>query len=169
MKRFATVTLLGAFLAAPLLIAATASAPAPPVLRIPGQTEKPVTPESLLGRDQRDVRIEETNGDVTVYHGMPLLAVLEKNGLDLKTMAGERQSAAAVVLASGRDGYTVVFSVGELRDNRANHKVFLGEEKEGEKRKKEKGKGRGSVVGEGVRSGGALATIELKNLAPKKP
>ena len=56
---------------------------------------------------------------------MPLLEVLEKNGLDLKTMAGERKSAAEVVLVTARDGYTVVFSVGELRANRANPKVFL--------------------------------------------
>ncbi len=54
-----------------------------------------------------------------------LLEVLEKSGLDLKTMAGQRASAAQVVLATGRDGYTVVFSVGELTANRSNPKVFL--------------------------------------------
>ncbi len=70
------------------------------------------------------MRLEDTHGNTIVYHGMPLLELLERNGLDLKTMAGERKSAGQVVLASARDGYTVVFSVGELRANRNNPKVF---------------------------------------------
>jgi hypothetical protein len=169
MKRLATFSFLSGAFAASFLFAATAAAPAPPVLRIPGQPEKPVTPESLLGRDQRDVRIEESAGDVTVYHGLPLLEVLEKNGLDLKTMAGQRQSAASVVLASGRDGYTVVFSVGELTANRANPKVFLVAETSFEPLPPDKGPVRLIVLGDVVRSAYALATIDLKNLAPKKP
>src|SRR5262245_3253043 len=95
------------------LLAALAFSPglraaAPPVLHMPGQAERTVAPESLVGKESRDVRVEEPSGDLVVYHGMALLDVLEKAGLDVKTMAGQRETAATVVLATGRDGYTVV-------------------------------------------------------------
>ncbi len=145
--------------------AALGSAQAPPVVRMPGATDRPLPPESLLGRDARDVRLEDANGGVTIYHGMPLLAVLEKNGLDLKTMAGERKTAAEVVLATARDGYTVVFSIGELQMNRANPKVFLVAESGSGALPENEGPVRLIVYGDVVRSAYGLARIELKVLA----
>ncbi len=150
-----------AFLAAAVLSAAEP----PPVLRMPGASDKPLAPESLLGRDSRDVRLEDANGGVTIYHGTPLLAVLEKNGLDLRTMAGERKSAAEVVLATARDGYTAAFSIGELRMNRANPKVFLVAESGSGPLPDNEGPVRLIVYGDVVRSTYGLARIELKVLA----
>jgi len=147
---------------------AASPAAAPPVFRMAGKPDKPVTPESLLGNDQRDVRVESTDGDVTIYHGLPLLEVLEKNGLDLKTMGGERESAAICGLASGRDGYTVVFSVGELRAARANPKVFLVSETAMDPLPENQGPVRLIVLGDVIRSAYGLATIELKALANNK-
>lgn len=154
--------------AAPLL-----GQPAPPVIRIPGAPERPLDPASLLGRSQRDVRIEDAAGNTIVYHGAALLDVLEKSGLDLKTMAGQRASAAQVVLATGREGYTVVFSVGELTANRSNPKVFLvAESSEGDLPENE-GPVRLIVYGDKARSAYGLARIELRALAdnakPGKP
>jgi len=153
-----------------LFLARTLSATEPaPIVRVPGAPDKPLDPASLLGRNQRDVRLEETGGDVKIYHGLPLLEVLEKNGLDLKTMAGERKSAAQVVLAIARDGYTVVFSVGELRLSRSNPKVFLvGETGSGPLPDLE-GPVRLIVYGDVVRSAYGLARIELKTLAEPRP
>ncbi|HEY1251666.1 MAG TPA: hypothetical protein VGH97_10780 [Thermoanaerobaculia bacterium] len=150
--------------AAPLLLAQQ-----PPILKLPGAPDKPLDPASLLGKSQRDVRIEDSAGNTTVYHGMALLDVLERGGLDLKTMNGQRASAAQVVLASGRDGYTVVFSVGELTANRSNPRVFLvAESSEGELHPNE-GPVRLIVYGDKARSAYALAKIELKTLAENKP
>lgn len=158
------------FAAAPLSLVAQ---PSPPVIRVPGAPDKPLDPASLLGRSQRDVRLEDAAGNTIVYHGAPLLEVLEKSGLDLKTMAGQRAAAAQVVLASGRDGYTVVFSVGELTANRSNPKVFLvAESSEGDLPEKE-GPVRLIVYGDRARSAYGLARIELRALAdnakPGKP
>ncbi len=154
-------------LALPLtLIAASLCAAGPaPVVRVPGSPDRPLDPSSLLGGGQRDVRLEDSQGDVTVYHGLPLLEVLEKSGLDLKTMAGERRSAAEVVLATARDGYTVVFSVGELRVNRANPKIFLVSESSNGPLPDNEGPIRLIVYGDVVRSAYGLARIELKLLA----
>ena len=114
-NRFAPAAAFVLLFAGPLLAADPAS-----VLRMPGAPDETIAPESLLGKSARDVRVEEGSGNVTIYHGLPLLDVLEKNGLDVKSMASERATAATVVLVSGRDGYTVVFSIGELRMERAN-------------------------------------------------
>jgi hypothetical protein len=157
------------FAGAALFAAAlAAAAPAPPNLKLPGRPDQPVTPESLLGSDQRDVRLEDSQGNVTVYHGAPLLDVLEKGGLDVRTMAGERQYAASVVLARARDGYTVVFSIGELRAGRANPRVFLVSETSSGPLPEKEGPVRLVVYGDVVRSAYALATIELKTLAENK-
>jgi hypothetical protein len=143
----------------------------PPVLKMPGAADKPIAPALLLGKSARDVRLEDTAGNVTVYHGLPLLEVLESNGLDLKTMASERQTAATVVLASGRDGYTVAFSVGELKIDRANPRVFLVAETSAGPLPENQGPVRLIVYGDRARSPYALARIELKALAdnPKTP
>ncbi len=145
--------------------AALCAAQTPPVVRMPGAADRPIAPESLLGRDSRDVRVEDASAGATIYHGMPLLAVLEKNGLDLKTMAGQRKTAAEVVLATARDGYTVVFSLGELQMNRANPKVFLVAESAAGPLPDNEGPVRLIVYGDAIRSAYALARIELKVLA----
>lgn len=166
MKR-ARTSLLGLFLSAQLFGAPAA----PPTLRMPGQPDRALTPESLLGAAERDVRVEDSSGDLTIYHGSPLLEVLEKSGLDLRTMTGERKSAASVVVATARDGYTVVFSIGELSSARANPKVFLVSETAMGPLPENEGPVRLIVLGDIVRSAYGLATIELRSLAPpaRKP
>jgi len=161
-----TMAALAVLAAAPL---AAAPPSPPPTLRMAGQPDRPVPPESLLGENERDVRLEDVDGNVTVYHGVPLLEVLEKNGLDLKTMAGERRSAADVVVVTARDGYTVVFSVGELKGGRANPKVFLVSERSMDPLPDKEGPVRLIVYGDTARSPYALATIEVRNLSARKP
>jgi len=85
-----------------------------------------------------------------------------------RTMAGERQSAAEVVLVRARDGYAVAFSVGELRANRANPRVFLVSETAMDPLPENEGPVRLIVLGDPVRSAYGLATIELKVLADNK-
>lgn len=155
----------GAALVGLLLASAAVAAPDPPVLKVPGQPDKPIAPDTLLGKGSMDVRLEDVQGNVTVYHGMPLLELLEKNGLDVRTMAGERKSAAAVVLVRARDGYTVAFSIGELRNNRANPKVFLVAETAEGPLPANEGPVRAVTYGDPVRSPYALASIELRLLA----
>jgi len=152
---------------ASLAAAALAVEQAAPVLvvRVPGAADRPIEPAALLGRNQRDVRLEDTHGNTIVYHGVPLLEVLEKSGLDLKTMAGERKAAGQVVLASARDGYTVVFSVGELRASRSNPRVFLVAESSEGPLPENEGPVRLIVYGDQARSAYGLARIELRVLA----
>ncbi|HEX7252437.1 MAG TPA: hypothetical protein VF376_06110 [Thermoanaerobaculia bacterium] len=140
-----------------------------PTLRMPGQAARAVEPAALLGSDRSDVKVEDGKGGATVYGGLPLLAVLEKNGLDLKDMNAERKVAPAIVVATARDGYTVVFSVGELLLHRSDPKVYLVAEKSGAALPSNEGPVRLIVVGQRARSAYGLAQIELKYLADNPP
>jgi hypothetical protein len=147
------------FALAALLVSSTALAAdlAPPVLRLPGVADRPIEAATLLGKDRIDVRTEDIQG-LTIFHGMTLLDVLEKNGLDAKTMASQRK-------VSARDGYTVVFSIGELLMHRADPRVFLVAESGQGPLPPNEGPVRLVVQGDRVRSPYALARIEVRYLA----
>jgi hypothetical protein len=146
-------------------VAAWASDPAPPMLRMPGAVDKTIDPAALAGRDRSDVRVEESQGDVTIYHGLPLLDVLERNGLESKTMAAQRKLATGVVLATARDGYTVVFSLGELLMHRGDPRVYLVSETAQGPLPESQGPVRLLVLGDRGRSPYALAKVEVRYLA----
>lgn len=154
-----------AFLIAPLAAAASP----PPVLRLPGGADEPITPDSLLGADRVDVRREGEHGDVTIFHGLSLLEVLEKGGLETKTMLSMRKLAPAIVVVTGRDGYTVVFSLGELLMHRADPRVFLVAESASGPLPENEGRERIIVYGDRARSAYGLARIEVKLLAENPP
>ena len=153
-------------IATALLVAAPLLAEQPaPVLRLPGAPERTIDPASLRGRGQMDVRLEDAQGGSEIYHGLPLLEILEKDGYDLKSMAAQRKAAAAVVLVAARDGYTVVFSVGELMMHRRDPRVFLVSEGPDGPLPDDKGPVRLIVYGDRGRSAYALARVEVKLLA----
>ena len=164
MKKLPLALLLGAL----SLSRATAEQPAP-VLRIPGILDRQIAPAALLGKSQQDIRIEDASGDVFIYHGQPLLEVLETAGLETRTMAGERKVAPAVILATARDGYTVVFSVGELLMHRRDPRVFLAAETAAGPLPESEGPVRLVVYGDRVRSIYGLARIEMRYLAENRP
>jgi hypothetical protein len=155
--------------AASLASAFLLAAAPPPTLRLTDGPEKPITPESLLGAGRQDVRVEESGGDLTVFHGLSLLEVLEKNGLDAKTMSGARRLASAVVVATARDGYAAAFSVGELLMHRADPRVFLVAETAAGPLPEDRGPVRLIVYGDKPRSAYGLAKIEMKVLADNAP
>ena len=143
-------------------VAALLPAAEPPVLRIPGAADRAIAPASLLGRGRMDINVEAAVGDAVVYHGLPLLEVLEKANLDTRSMAGQRKTAPAIVVATARDGYTVVFSVGELLMHRADPRVFLVAESAAGPLPENEGPVRLFVQGDRVRSSYALKTVEVR-------
>lgn len=167
-KRFAAALMLAG-------VAALLPAAEPPVLRIPGAADRAIQPAALLGRGRMDINVEAAVGDAVVYHGLPLLEVLEKAGLDTRSMAGQRKVAPAIVVVTARDGYTVAFSVGELLMHRADPRVFLVAESAAGPLPESEGPVRLFVQGDRVRSPYGLKTIELRYVAknaaaePAKP
>jgi len=157
-KRFAAALVLAA-------AAAVVSAAEPPVLHIPGAADRTIAPASLLGRGRMDVAVEAAEGDAVVYHGLPLLEVLEKAGVETRTMAGQRKTASAIVVVTARDGYTVVFSAGELLMHRADPRVFLVAETAAGPLPENEGPVRLFVRGDRMRSPYGLKSVELRYVA----
>jgi hypothetical protein len=155
-------------LAASLLFAASAAllrAAEPPVLHVPGAADHTVTPASLLGHGRMDVRVETGDGDAVVYHGLPLLDVIENAGVETRSMAGQRKTAPAIVVATSRDGYTVAFSMGELLMHRSDPRVFLVPESAAGPLPENEGPVRLMVLGDRARSAYGLRGVELRYVA----
>ena len=148
-----------------VVAAAVGSAAEPPTVRIPGAADRAITPASLLGRGRMDIPVEGTVGDALVYHGLPLLEVLEKANLDTRSMAGQRKSAPAIVVVTARDGYTVAFSVGELLMHRSDPRVFLVAETGSGPLPENEGPIRMFVQGDRVRSPYGLKALEVRYIA----
>jgi len=158
------------FAVALLLLAMPARAASPPpTLRIPSLPDRTVAPESLLGADRSDARLEDTEGNVTVYHGLPLLAVLEKGGLETKSMPSQRKLAPGIVVVKARDGYTVVFSMGELLMHRSDPRAYLVSETAEGPLSERDGPVRLIVYGDRSRSAYGLALIEVRYLSENPP
>ena len=162
MKRLLSIALL-------IVLSSALLAESPPTLRMPGQADRAIAPASLLGADRSEVKAEDGKGGAIVYGGAPLLAVLEKNGLDTKDMNAERKAAPAIVIATARDGYTVVFSVGELLLHRGDPRVYLVAEKAGSALPENEGPVRLIAAGQRARSAYGLVRIEVKYLADNPP
>jgi hypothetical protein len=147
----------------------------PPTLRVPGKADRAITPASLLDTGSMNVVVELSDGDSIVYHGRPLLDVVERAGVDTRSMAGQRKTAPAIVVVKARDGYTVVFSVGELLMHRSDPRVFLVSETAAGPLPENEGPVRLIVHGDRVRSSYGLADVELRYIAqnpgpePAKP
>jgi hypothetical protein len=122
-----------------------------------------------------DVRIEAADGDAVVYHGLPLLDAIERAGVETRTMAGQRKTAPAIVVATARDGYTVVFSLGELLMHRSDPRVYLVSETASGPLPENEGPVRLIVLGDRVRSSYGLKSVELRYVSqnpgaePAKP
>ena len=141
-----------------------------PVLHIEGSADRPIAPASLLGSDRTDVRVEDSrSGEATVYHGLSLLKVLEKAGLETKSMPSQRKLAAATVVVTSRDGYTVVFSLGELLMHRSDPRVFLVAETASGPLPDNEGPVRLIVYGDRARSAYALARLEVRFVSANPP
>ncbi|MEP6767223.1 MAG: hypothetical protein ABJC61_01040 [Acidobacteriota bacterium] len=148
---------------------AVASEPDSVALKIPGAPDSTVTAKALHTADTRDVVFAREGGESVTYKGVPLLALLESRGLDTKGMIAERRLAPAVVVGTGRDGYTVVFSLGELVRERAAPRVYVAGETASGALPEAQGPMRLVVPGEHARSAFGLSKIEVRLLAENKP
>lgn len=139
------------------------------VLRIAGSPESAITVETLRKAGTKKVAISSERGETVDYKVVPLLDVLENGGLDTKGMPAGRKLAAAIVVATARDGYTAVFSVAELVSRRQDPRVYItGETADGALPEAQRPL-RLVAVGESARSAHALSTIEVRLVAENKP
>jgi DMSO/TMAO reductase YedYZ molybdopterin-dependent catalytic subunit len=126
--------------AALLLFAASVSAQTAPSgqpvqelkIVVSGDVPTPLTlTVADLGAMPRErAEITEQDGTKTVYEGVPLQEILKKAGISFgRAMRGK--ALAGYVVASARDGYTVVFSLGELDPDLGGERILVADKRDG--------------------------------------
>ena len=87
------------------------------------------TPLSLTAGDlaalpHEKIELNEEDAGVTAYEGIPIQEILKKAGLKGRMLAG-------YILVHARDGYEVVFSMGEIDPEIGATRLFVADKREG--------------------------------------
>ncbi len=120
-------------LALAVSLAGQTLSPVPAVsLAISGAVKSPltVTAADLAAMPRETVSVEEQGGEKVAYEGVSLQALLQKAGVDFGTHL-RGKALAGYVLAQARDGYQVVFSLGELDPGLGGAHVVVADRRDG--------------------------------------
>jgi DMSO/TMAO reductase YedYZ molybdopterin-dependent catalytic subunit len=136
-------------------------------LTIQGDIAAPltVTAKDLAAMPRETVSVTDQDGSQVTYEGVPLRDVLQRAGIELgKELRGK--ALASYLVAKGRDGYEVVFSLGELGTAFGNEQILLADKRQGKPLFEYQGPFRLVCPGDkaGARSIRMLDTIELVRL-----
>jgi DMSO/TMAO reductase YedYZ molybdopterin-dependent catalytic subunit len=129
---FASVLPLASF-SAPQTAAANA-APAAQDLKlvVTGDVPTPLTltASDLAAMPREQAEVAEQDGTKSTYEGVSLQDILKKAGMPIgRQMRGK--SLAGYVLAEAKDGYQVVFGLGELEPSLGGAKVLVADKRDG--------------------------------------
>ncbi len=101
-------------------------------LAITGDIPAPLTlPAADLAQLPREtLSIDEQDGAKTAYQGVPLQAILNKAGIPVgHNLRGK--ALAAYVLATAKDGYQMIFTLGELDPDFGNAHILVADKRNG--------------------------------------
>lgn len=119
---------LAAGIAALVFCAALLAAQAPPEVNIvvTGDVPTPLTlsASDLAAMPHERIELNEEEAGVTAYEGIPIQEIFKKAGLRGRMLAG-------YVLAHARDGYEVVYSMGELDPEVGGTRLYIADKREG--------------------------------------
>jgi DMSO/TMAO reductase YedYZ molybdopterin-dependent catalytic subunit len=142
-------------------------APAELKIAIAGDVPNPITltAADLAAMTRETAEITEQDGQRTSYEGVPLEEVLKKAGIAFGgKMRGK--ALAGYVLAEARDGYAVVFSLGEIDSGLSGEKILVADKRDGKPLFSYQGPARLVLPGdkEGARSVRMLEKFEVVQL-----
>ena len=121
--------------------------------------------EDLSKLPHERVQLQESRAGKVSYDGVPMQEILKKAGILFgRDMKGK--ALAGYVLAEARDGYAVVFSLGELDDNFGGEHVFVADKRDGKQLLPEQGPIRLVIPADeaGARSVRMLERLEVVKL-----
>jgi DMSO/TMAO reductase YedYZ molybdopterin-dependent catalytic subunit len=101
-------------------------------LVVSGDIPNPLTLKvsDLASMPRERVDVTEQDGEKTTYEGVPLQEILKKAGIPFgRQMRGK--ALAGYVLAEAKDGYAVVFSLGELDPELGATRVIVADKRDG--------------------------------------
>lgn len=101
-------------------------------LAITGDVPRPatLTREDLAAYPHRTVSVQERDGTEAHYEGVPLVEILQKAGAPSGAQL-KGKALASYVLAAGRDGYQVTFTLAELDPAIGNSSVIVTDKRDG--------------------------------------
>jgi DMSO/TMAO reductase YedYZ molybdopterin-dependent catalytic subunit len=126
-------TLILSLLGAGIVFAQQPQAPAgPATLTVSGDVPSPVTlkAEDLAAMPREKATIPDRDGTPIEYEGVPLREILKKAGVPL----GEKlrgKALASYVVAKAKDGYQVVFTLGEIDAAFGNEQIIVADKRDG--------------------------------------
>lgn len=132
-RRLLRVAVLAVVLATPALGSAQGTHPTSALL-VRGALHKQLvwtaqTLRQVFGAQVREVALT-SHGKEERYDAVPLIKVIEYAGIKARTTTNAEMGMA--VIARARDGYVVVFGLGELMANTGARDVYLAFEREGQ-------------------------------------
>jgi len=133
---FLRIPMLGAIalaaIAAPLVAQAPAQQSASATLVITGDIPMPVTltADDLAKMPRETVSVDDQDGTKVEYEGVALREVMKRAGAPLGNQL-RGKALASYVLAKARDGYQVVFGLGELDAAFANEPILVADKRDG--------------------------------------
>jgi len=101
-------------------------------LEVTGDVPTPVTlgAADLAAMPREQAEVTEQDGTKSTYEGVPLQEILKKAGMPIgRQMRGK--SVAGYVLAEAKDGYQVVFSLGELEPDLGGTRIIVADKRDG--------------------------------------
>src|SRR3984893_10436676 len=102
-----------------------------PKLAVTGDVPTPLalTASDLAAMPREHVEMTEQDGEKTTYDGVALQEILKKAGIPFgRQMRGK--ALAGYVLAEAKDGYAVVFSLGELDPDLGGTRVLVADKRD---------------------------------------
>ena len=93
------------------------------------------TPVTLTAKDfatmpRESVEMPDPDGGKTIYEGVPLQEILKKAGISFGRQLRGKE-LAGYVLASAKDGYQIVFSLGELDPDLGGVRAIVADKRDG--------------------------------------
>lgn len=99
---------------------------------VTGDVTAPLTLSSadLAAMPRESAEVADQDGTKTTYEGVPLQEILKKAGIPFgRQMRGK--DLAGYLLASAKDGYQIVFSLGELDPDLGGLRVLVADKRDG--------------------------------------
>jgi hypothetical protein len=136
-------------------------------IAVTGDVPMPVTitAADLAAMPRETAEITEQDGQKITYEGVPLEEVLKKAGVAVgRQMRGK--NLAGYVLAEARDGYAVLFGLGEIDSGLSGEKILVADKRDGKPLFSYQGPARLVLPGdkEGARSVRMLEKLEVVKL-----